>query len=132
MFIYGTQIHKVLVVDALSSTTVREINQFFYYMQAISFKIINKHCLNLMQKAFFFTDIYRMVNFARICLQLNSSRFQENSDAIFEFLQSKSIPRGIFNTVVVLSRSYLRKFSICHPPPSLYHQFVIFKKCHKI
>ena len=46
----GTQIHKVLVAFVLSSTTAREVNWFFY-MCVIRLKIINKHCLNLIQKA---------------------------------------------------------------------------------
>ena len=41
---------KVLSVFALSFTTVRKVN-YFVYMWVISFKIINKYCLNLIQKA---------------------------------------------------------------------------------
>ena len=49
MFIYGTQIYKILVVFALP---VRElIKLVFYDMRMISFKVINKHCLNLIQRA---------------------------------------------------------------------------------
>ena len=51
IILMGTQIHKVLVVFVLPSTTVREVNWFFYCMCVISFKIINNHCLNLMPKA---------------------------------------------------------------------------------
>ena len=46
IILMGTQIHKVLVVFVLPSTTVREANWFFYYICVISFKIINNHCLN--------------------------------------------------------------------------------------
>ena len=50
VILMGTQILKVLVVFVLSSTTVKKLNSFFY-MWVISFKIINKHYLNLIQKA---------------------------------------------------------------------------------
>ena len=53
IMLMGTQtfFHKILVFFVLSSTTVREVNYFFYYMCVISFKMINKNCLNLIQKA---------------------------------------------------------------------------------
>ena len=50
MFICGAQIHKVLVV---SSKLV------FYYMSVISFKVISKHCLNLIQKASVLVEVIR-------------------------------------------------------------------------
>ena len=50
MFIYGTQIHKVPVVFVLSSNCQKS-KLVFYYMWVISFTIINKHSLNLIQKA---------------------------------------------------------------------------------
>ena len=60
MFIYGTQIYKILVVFALPCTTVRElIKLVFYYMRMISLKVINKHCLNLIQKAWVMVVVIR-------------------------------------------------------------------------
>ena len=44
----------------------------------------------------FFTDIYYMVNFDRIDLQISTSRFYDNVDVIFEFRESKNISRGVF------------------------------------
>ena len=44
------QVCNVLVVFVLCSTTVRKVNLFFY-MWVMGFKIINKHCLNLIQEA---------------------------------------------------------------------------------
>ena len=54
MFICGAQIHKVLVVFALSSSKL-----VFYYMWVISFKVISKHCLNFIQKAFVMVEVIR-------------------------------------------------------------------------
>ena len=39
-----------------------------------------------------------MINFDRICRKLNTSWFGGNFDIIFEFRESKNIPRGIFKT----------------------------------
>ena len=45
-----------------------------------------------------FADIYCIVNFDHIFVQLNTSRFQGNFDFNCEFLQSKIILRRIFKT----------------------------------
>ena len=60
-----------------------------------------------------------MVNFDRICLQFNTSRFQGNFDVIFEFLESKAYAREFLRSEVILSRSYLRKCSIWLGPPHI-------------
>ena len=59
MFIYGTQIHKVPVVFFVLSSNCQKTKLVFYYMWVISFKIINKHSLNLIQKACVMIDVIR-------------------------------------------------------------------------
>ena len=54
MFICGAQIHKVLVVFALSSSKL-----VFYYMWVVSFKVISKHCSNFIQKACVMVEVIR-------------------------------------------------------------------------
>ena len=58
-----------------------------------------------------------MVNFDSICLWLNTSRFYGNFDIIFEFLSQKSHPGKFLKPEVILSRNYLRKFSVWLPAP---------------
>ena len=65
---------------------------------------LKKVYLAIVPHLFLFTDTYRMVNFHRMFLQLNTIRLWGNSDVIFEFLESKNIPRGISN-----ARSYFKQ-----------------------
>ena len=78
MFIYGTQIPEVLAVFVLTSTTVRETYYFFYYMCVISFKIINKHCLSLIQKACVMVVVIRTKT-QWIMLEATQRRIQSRS-----------------------------------------------------
>ena len=75
IILMGTQIHKVLVVFVLPFATVSKLNFFFFYLWVIVFKIVNKLCLNLIQKACIMVVVIRnktqwIVLEATICSQV--------------------------------------------------------------
>ena len=64
-----------------------------------------------------------MVNFDRICLQLKTSRFQDNLDVIFGFHESKHISRGVFKTRGYFKPNLSKKMQyLASPPP---HSYII-------
>ena len=78
-----------------------------------------KKCLfSYSATTFFFTDIHRIVNFGRICLLLNSSRFWGNFNVIFQFPESKNIPREIFQTRGYFKQKLCKK-NVAFGHPSL-------------
>ena len=77
----------------------KNLSSFFHQIKFIALKRVRlKKILLSYSATFFFTDIYCMVNFDKICLQLSTSRFQGNFDVIFKFLESRNIPRENFKT----------------------------------
>ena len=70
---------------------------------------LKKRLFSCSTTSFFFTDIVLMVNFDRICLQLNTSRLQGNVDVIFEFVESKILTKGILKTGVYFKQKLSKK-----------------------
>ena len=80
--------------------------------------------------SFSFTDICWIVNFDRFFLWLKTSTFQGNFDVIFQFLESKNIPRLIFKTRGCLKQMLSKKkwYLKCQPRHT---NMSFFKKYHK-
>ena len=62
-----------------------------------------------------------MVNFDRICLYLNTSKFYGNFDIIFEFLESPNIPRVIFKTRGYFKQNLSKKMLYLAASPYNHH-----------
>ena len=109
---------KLVLKNCLTSIedcewTNKEIESSFFHQ--IKFTVFNRMRLKKSLLSYsatsFFTDIYRMVSFDRICLWLNTSKFYCNFDIIFEFIEWKHIPKGTFKIRVCFKQKLSGKMS---------------------
>ena len=96
-------------------------SSFFHQIKFTLFKRVRlKKCLlSYSATSFFLTDIYRMVSFDKFAYSFIPVIFTAIWMSFLSFLSQKTYPGEFLRPKVILSRSYLRKFSVWRCAPSI-------------